>query len=144
MTAPGAAPEPPEEPTPPETSEETVTDPDPGWTEPDQDWAHEWIEFQGDKLAVRKPTTQALAAYSLSASQFIDGARQNDISGMFMDRHMALGSYMRVMDRFMSPDDPDYDETTVGELMKQIVELRTNELTPDNRAARRHPDKQAP
>lgn len=107
------------------------------WVDPDKDWAHEWIEFEGDRLAVRKPTTQALAAYSLSASQFVAPQIQNDISGLFMARHMAQGSYLHVMDRFINGDDPDYDEKTVGALMRMIVELTTGPPEADNRAARR-------
>ena len=82
---------------------------------------------------------QALAAYSLSASQFVNPQLQNDISGLFMSRHMSPGTYLHVMDRFMSPDDPDYTEKTVGELMRLIVEMTTGEDKTANRAERRHP-----
>lgn len=108
------------------------------WSEPDADWPHEWVTFAGDRLAVRKPTQQALAAYSLSASQFVSPQMQNDISGLFMVNHISPGSYLRVMGRFMDPDDESYDEAAVGELMKLIVELKTGEMEAENRAARRH------
>jgi hypothetical protein len=106
------------------------------WIEPTQDWPHQWIEFQGDRLAVRKPTTQAIAAYSLSLSRFVAPQIQNEISGLFMARHMSAETYARVMDRFMNGDDPDYNDKTVGELMRTIIELATKEM-PDNRASRR-------
>src|SRR5512139_3220403 len=87
-----------------DTPDEDTVEPEPGdnkpaeeWAEPDSDWPHEWIEFKGDKLAVRKPTQQAFAAYSLSASQFVNPQMQNDISGLFMMQHISPASYLRVM-----------------------------------------------
>lgn len=125
--------QPDEEPAEPEAEE--------AWAEPDTDWPHEWIEFCGDRLAVRKPTQHALAAYSMSASKFVAVETQNNISGGFMYRHMSPASYDRVMDRFTDPDDPDYGEDSLGDLMQMIVKLRTDEMPePANRAARRHPD----
>lgn len=109
------------------------------WTDPATDWPHEWVEFEGEKLAVRAPTMQALAAYSLAMSQFVKPNIQNDVSGGFMVRHMSDGTYLHIMDRLGDPDDADYDEKTIGELMKLIVELTTGDQKAENRAERRHP-----
>jgi hypothetical protein len=122
------------------TNGELAKTDDSKWTEPNKKWPHQWVEFMGDRLAVRKPTMQALAAYSLSASRFVEPQVQNDISGLFIARHMSPDSYARVMDRFMNGDDPDYNEQSVGELMRMVVELTTNALPEKaNRAQRRHP-----
>lgn len=87
------------------------------------EWAHEWIEFGGDRLSVRKPTQQALAAYSLAMSKFVPSQMRNDITGLFISRHMSPESYERVFSRLMDPDDTEYTVSTIGEVMKQIVEL---------------------
>lgn len=128
----------------PKTNGAALAVPEEKWTEPDTKWPHQWIEFEGDRLAVRKPTLQALAAYSLSASRFVDPQIQNDISGLFIARHMSPETYAHVMDRFLSPDDPDYTEESVGAIMRMVVELTTDAMPAEpNRAARRKSSSQS-
>lgn len=94
----------------------------------DPDWTHERIEFHGDDLAVRTPTSQALAGYSLSVSKYVPDEVRNDMTGLFINSHIGPESYGRVMQRLMDPDDIDYTTSTVGELMGRIVRLRTESL----------------
>jgi hypothetical protein len=81
------------------------------------------LEFKGDKLSVRIPTQQALAAFSLSTSKYVDSTVRNDMTGMFINRHLSPESYEQVFSRLMDPDDEDYTVESIGELMRSIVEL---------------------
>lgn len=90
------------------------------WTN-DEPWDHETIEFRGDTLNVRKPTDQALAGLSLSSSKYVKMTTRNDITGLFIARHLSPLSYDRVFSRLMDPDDENYTVETIGELMGAVV-----------------------
>jgi hypothetical protein len=90
------------------------------WTN-DEPWEHETIEFRGDTLNVRRPTDQALAGLSLSSSKYVKMTTRNDITGLFIARHLSPQSYDRVFARLMDPDDTGYTVETIGELMGEIV-----------------------
>lgn len=85
------------------------------------DWSHDKLEFNGDVLGIRKPTQQALVAFSLASSKHVSRETQNDIIGLFIARHLSPASYGRVFSRLMDPDDPDYSVETIGELMRAVV-----------------------
>lgn len=97
---------------------------DPGWT-------HERIDFAGDSLAVRAPTQQALAGFSLASSKYVSNEVKNDMTGLFVVEHLGPESYGRMMQRLMDGDDPDYTPETIGELMRDIVMLTTSTVTND-------------
>lgn len=81
------------------------------------------IVFKGDKLGVKIPTQQALAAFSLSTSKYVDSSVRNDMTGLFISRHLSPDSYAQVFSRLMDPDDEEYSVESIGELMRAIVEL---------------------
>jgi hypothetical protein len=95
------------------------------WTN-DEPWDHETVDFRGDMLNVRKPTDQALAGLSLSSSKYVKMTTRNDITGLFIARHLSPQSYDRVFSRLMDPDDTDYTVETIGELMGAIVGNRSD------------------
>lgn len=95
------------------------------WTN-DEEWDHETINFRGDTLNVRKPTNQALAGLSLSSSKYVKMTVRNDITGLFIARHLSPQSYDRVFSRLMDPDDPDYTVETIGELMGAVVGIEAD------------------
>lgn len=87
------------------------------------EWPHQTIEFQGDVLQVRKPTPQALAAFSLATSKYVSNTMRNDMTGMFISRHLSPDSYERVFSRLMDPDDDEYTVDAIGQLMRAVVML---------------------
>lgn len=95
------------------------------WTN-DEPWDHETIEFRGDHLNVRKPTDQALTGLSLSSSKYVKMTTRNDITGLFIARHLSPQSYDRVFSRLLDPDDTEYTVETIGELMGAIVGNRND------------------
>lgn len=97
----------------------------------DPDWEHDRITFAHDDLAVRAPTSQALAGFSLASSKYVDASIRNDMTGLFIVEHLGPDSYGRVMRRLMDGDDPDYDAETIGVLMREIVMLTTRAVTDD-------------
>ena len=84
-------------------------------------WEHDFLEFEGDKLGIRPPQRQALAAFSLASSKYVSMGVKNDLTGLFIARHLSPESYGRVFSRLMDPDDTAYDVDTVGELFNAIV-----------------------
>ena len=84
-------------------------------------WKFDYLEFEGDKLGIRLPTRQALAAFSLASSKYVSLGVKNDLTGLFIARHLSPESYGRVFSRLMDPDDAAYDVDTVGELFNAIV-----------------------
>lgn len=91
-----------------------------------EDWPYDWLEFKGDKLGIRLPTRQALAAFSLASSKYVSLGVKNDLTGLFIARHLSPESYGRVFSRLMDPDESDYDVDTVGELFNAIVMAAVN------------------
>lgn len=95
-------------------------------TEDDTDAAgspYQDMEYKGDTLQARKPTQQALAAFSLATSKYVNMQVRNDMTGLFISRHLSPESYELVFSRLMDPDDPDYTIETIGELMRGVVNL---------------------
>ena len=85
------------------------------------DWGHDYLEFKGDKLAVRLPKRKALAAFSLATSRYTPQSVKTDLTNLFIVMHLSSESYGRVMSRLINPDEKDYDVATVGELFNDIV-----------------------
>lgn len=84
-------------------------------------WDHDFLTFNGDRLGIRVPTRQALAAFSLASGKYVDIGVKNDLTGLFIARHLSPESYGRVFSRLMDPDDEGYTVETVGELFNAIV-----------------------
>ena len=106
---------------------------DDDWAEADKDWPHEFIEYRGDRLAVRKPTQQALVGFAVGSSRFVRAATQSNVLGLFIERHMSEASYDRMINRLLDPDDPDYTAKSVGAIVSKIVKLRTEKsAAPDD------------
>lgn len=84
-------------------------------------WEHQSLEFYGDKLEVRKPTQQALAAFGLASGKYVPAEIQNNFVGLFVKRHLSDESFERVFVRLLDPDDTEYTPKTIGELMRAIA-----------------------
>lgn len=96
---------------------------DTGWKHPEPDeWKHQWLPFHGDLLAIRIPTNAALTGYQVSQSGTNSEAFRVAATNRFITRHMSPETYARVIDRLMDPDDEDYTEETLGELIDAIAE----------------------
>ena len=115
----------------PTTAEVDVIDTEPGTaialtarfdvTKAGESWPYDMLEFKGDLLGIRLPQRQALAAFSLASSKYVSLGVKNDLTGLFIARHLSPESYGRVFSRLMDPDEDDYDVDTVGELFNAIV-----------------------
>lgn len=97
-------------------------EPDP---EPADTWAHEWLDFQGDRIAYRRPTAGALNAVALATGQYSTDQRRLKFTNMFLVNHLSDESYDQVITRAMNPDDADYTDDTLGELVGLIAESVT-------------------
>lgn len=93
------------------------------WKHPDpEEWKYNWIDFHGDRLAVRTPTSAALTGYRLSQSGTNGEGFQIAATNRFITNHMSPESYARVIDRMVSPDEEEYTVDTLGELIDSIAE----------------------
>ena len=101
-------------------------EPEPAKPELDPDWPHERMEYMGDDLAVRIPTPQALAGFSLASSKYVPIEVRNDMTGLFISEHLGPETYGRLMRRLMDPDDAEYTTSTIGTIMRAIVQLRVD------------------
>lgn len=101
-------------------------------TTTDEVWPYDFLEFKGDKLGIRLPTRQALAAFSLASSKYVSLGVKNDLTGLFIARHLSPESYGRVFSRLMDPDENDYTVDTVGELFNAIVTASIDADKADN------------
>lgn len=90
---------------------------------PADGWTHETLEFKGDTIEARKPTQQALAAFSLATSKYVSPQTQNEMTSLFIMRHLSPTSFERVFNRLMDPDETDYDINTIGALMREVANL---------------------
>lgn len=88
------------------------------------EWPHMTIKYADAEWQVRKPSEQALAAFSLSSGKYIPAKMQNDMVGLFIKQHMSETSHETVYVRLMDPDDPEFDAETLGDLMRIIATLR--------------------
>lgn len=107
---------------------ELPTPPDPA-PEPDSEpavtWPHEWLDFQGDRIAYRRPTAGALNAVALATGQYSTDVRRLKFTNMFLVNHLSEESYDQVITRAMNPDDTEYTDDTLGELVGKIAESAT-------------------
>lgn len=86
------------------------------------------IEHDGVSLQVRKPQPKALAAFSLATSKHVPQEVRTDMTGYFVFSHFSRESYELVFYRLMDPDDTLYTAETVGEIMRRIVELASDNI----------------
>lgn len=85
-----------------------------------EQWPHDYLQFEGDRLEVRLPTEQALSAFSISVSKYMPAEVQNDMVGLFISKHLSPESYTHVLARMMDPDEPTYTNKTIGLLMGAV------------------------
>lgn len=85
-----------------------------------EQWPHDYLKFEGDQLEIRLPTEQALSAFSISVSKYMPAEVQNDMVGLFISKHLSPESYTHVLARMMDPDEPNYTNKTIGQLMGAV------------------------
>lgn len=137
---------------PAETVEQSVAAPETGSAEPPvgdalpavrpgadlakpSQWAHEFMEFGGDKLEIRVPTPQAMSALSLGMGKYVPAKMKNEISGLFIARHLSPDTYEHVYSRLMNPDDTGYNANSIGELIGALLNEGVEQFEKDAKAA---------
>lgn len=89
----------------------------------DEKWEHEILPFAGEDFHVRAPSEQALTAFALVSSKYVDERVKANIVGMFIVKHLSPATYTRVMERLIDPDDPDMTPASVGQLVAGLSVL---------------------
>ncbi|AER47674.1 tail assembly chaperone [Mycobacterium phage Dori] len=87
-------------------------------------WAHDWLEYKGDKIAFRVPHQNALTAL-YQAGQACSPEFQMELTNKFVKRHLSQESIERVLERMSDPDDKEYAgaECVWNDLLRTIVEI---------------------
>lgn len=98
-------------------------------------WPHEVMDFNGDKIGIRVPTPQAMSALSMGMGKYVPNKVKNDITGLFIARHLSPESYEHVYSRLMDPDDDGYNANTIGEIMGAILEAGVKAFEEAKKAA---------
>lgn len=90
------------------------------WTH-QSEWSHDWLEFKGDKLAIRVPKGAALQA--LGAARHNSLEFQDRLVNLFVAKHLSPETYERVMYRMVDPDDEEFTTGAWGEMISAIAEV---------------------
>ncbi|WP_409428381.1 hypothetical protein [Mycobacterium sp. SMC-11] len=113
-----------------ETSDASATT-DATWTHP-AGWQYDWLEFKGDKLAIRIPKGAALVA--LEFARYRSEEAQEQAFGRFIARHVSDETFDRVLDRMSNPDDEEYGTTSLGELAGLLGKIAGERIAKDAKA----------
>lgn len=113
-------------PTPaPEPAPET-----PKW-EHQSEWAHDWLDFKGDRLAIRRPPESAVNSFIMITASGVEPALQSGVISEVLHKSLSPESFGRVLYRNIDPDDPEYTVTTMAELAGELIRLSTEKLDSD-------------
>lgn len=101
----------------------TEEDGDDAWVH-QSEWPHDWLEYKGDKLAIRVPHQNALTAL-FQAGQACSPEFQLSLTQKFVKRHLSQESIERVLERMSDPDDEEYSGVNGvwNDLLKTIVDI---------------------
>jgi hypothetical protein len=91
----------------------------------ESDWAYDVIEYKGEQWNVRRPTPQAITMFTISTGKYVPETTQRDIISLFLVRHMSPKSFVRLNERMIDGDDPDFNDKSMGEMMRKISTLGT-------------------
>lgn len=139
LPQPGAVPDPVTAPTepaaetpvaPPAPQPEPAPTPDPGsvvsgWVHP-EGWAYGWLDYRGDRLAVRIPNKSAI--HAIANLKYSSIEFQQQLIHRFLDKHLSPESYQRVCDRMVDPDDDGYatipaNTDPLGEILRDLMRV---------------------
>ncbi|SIE56419.1 Uncharacterised protein [Mycobacteroides abscessus subsp. abscessus] len=62
-----------------------------------------------------------MSALSLGMGKYVPAKMKNEISGLFIARHLSEDTYEHVYSRLMNPDDTGYNANTIGELIGALL-----------------------
>ena len=87
-------------------------------------WAYDWLDYRGDRLAVRIPNKSAV--HAISNLKFSTPEFQQKLFHRFLYKHLSPESYQRVCDRMVDPDDAEYadvpvDTDPLGEILRELL-----------------------
>lgn len=97
------------------------------------DWDGEVIEFLGDELAVYIPDQAGLTSFSLGTTEFTPDMTRQGVTSMFVEEHLSPRSHRHIMRRMMRPKD-SFDDGSLGELMKVLVETSSDRIMAEIKA----------
>ncbi|ART68206.1 hypothetical protein BTO20_06070 [Mycobacterium dioxanotrophicus] len=100
------------------------------------EWKYDWLDYKGDKLAIRVPHQNALTAL-FQAGQQCSPEFQADLTQKFVKRHISQESIERVLERMSDPDDEEYAAVEIGvwgDLLRIIAKIGGDRATRDAEA----------
>jgi hypothetical protein len=100
------------------------------------EWKYDWLDYKGDKLAIRVPHQNALTAL-FQAGQQCSPEFQAELTTKFVKRHISQESIERVLERMSDPDDEEYAAVKIGvwgDLLRIIANIGGDRATKDAEA----------
>lgn len=100
------------------------------------EWSYDWLDYKGDRLAIRVPHQNALTAL-FQAGQQCSQEFQANLTAKFVKRHISQESVERVLERMSDPDDNAYVDVVGGvwaDLLKIIAQLGSKRAMKDAEA----------
>ncbi|WP_182349320.1 hypothetical protein [Tomitella gaofuii] len=107
----------------------TATDTAPA--RPEDVWAHDTIDLFGETWQVIAPTQQAMTALTLSSGKYVPQQLQNNFVSLFLRNHMSEQSFTRLFERFLDPQDDEFDPAALGTLMRALADLTISRMKDD-------------
>lgn len=100
------------------------------------EWSYDWLDYHGDRLAIRVPHQNALTAL-FQAGEQCSPEFQEGLLKKFVKRHISQESVERVLERMSDPDDEAYTNVVGGtwaDLFKIIAGLGRDRAIKDAEA----------
>lgn len=86
-------------------------------------WEHQWLDFKGDRLAVKTPRPSVANSVIMLRSPLVSEDDRGNIISSIIASHLSHESWGRVQFRNINPDETEYTLETIGELLEALVEL---------------------
>lgn len=86
-------------------------------------WDHQWLDFKGDRLAVKTPRPSVANSVIMLRSPLVSEDDRGNIISSIIASHLSHESWGRVQFRNINPDETEYTIETIGELLEALVEL---------------------
>lgn len=109
--------------------------------EPDADtwvhkgeWNYDWLDYHGDRLAVRIPNANGCNSIVYARSCSIEF--QLTLINKFIASHVSTESRERVLSRMADPDDDAFDDDggSIDDLLKTLTEIAADRITKEAEA----------
>lgn len=117
-----------------DTTSGTQAGPD-KWVHPDpKSWQHDWLDFYGERIAIRVPSKSALVGLEMGSARGPELAMRAFVR--FVSQHVSTETFDRLVDRSLDPEDPaaQSENGVFGSLSGDLGRIAGEKLTKEAEA----------